>query len=114
MSWKVCVCSDDGVNINQHFGRCQEGFIYLIDNSGKINLLEKRFLGTAAGGESELPQKVERISDCNYVLCAKIGNHAVRLLAREEISALECSDQIVEALQKLFIYVQRMCHGANS
>ena len=113
MSWKICLCTDNNRQINQHFGTCTQCAIYEIEPAGTANLLEQRQLQSTADScshDDSLRQKIASIADCDYVLCEKIGNHALRALAAENITALEYSGEITTDLQKLAIYLKRLHH----
>ena len=109
MSWRICVCTGDGLRINQHFGHCEACAVYCIDESGAFSLLEERQLqavDSSCEHADALRQKAEKIADCQYVLCEKVGNHAVRILAMHGITALEYSGEIEAALPKLANYLR--------
>ena len=76
---KVAVVSSDGKVINQHFGKASRFYIFEVD-SGKIQFLEVRettpLCGSADYGNPEevLGRTISLISDCEALLCSRIGN----------------------------------------
>ena len=74
-------------------------------------MLEQRQLQPMDGSSSHdeiLRQKIAQVADCDYVLCTKIGNHALRALATQNTTALEYNGEIALALPKLATYLQRL------
>lgn len=111
--WKIGICTNDGANINEHFGQCAEVSIYTVKANGETEFTEKRSILPAHDNADELTdhdwrlkQKAELLQDCDYLLCQKIGNRAVRILSGNGVSPLEHDGSIDEALAKLSKYLR--------
>jgi nitrogen fixation protein NifX len=103
---RVAVVSSDGKVINQHFGKASRFLIFEID-SGKIQLMEVResapLCGSAEYGHADdaLSRTISLISDCEAVLCARIGSVAEEVLRENGIKPIEAPYFIHEALKNI-------------
>ena len=88
---KIATPTNDGINISAHFGRCREFLIFEVQN-GQVKLIETRInagchehgSGSSDGGVQQHSHSgfVERLRDCDTVLCGGIGAGAVEPLRR--------------------------------
>lgn len=75
---RVAIVSSDGKVINQHFGKAARFLIFEI-GGGKPQFIEERknipVCGSAETGHADeaLNRTISLISDCEAVLCARIG-----------------------------------------
>lgn len=77
---KIAICSTDGVNVNEHFGRAERFLVYeMID--GKPALIDERPTIPLSVGDPDHPFDPDRfgkvadvIEDCGKVYLAKIGD----------------------------------------
>ena len=108
--YRLAVASTDGKQVDQHFGRCEGFYIYDYDREENLNLVEVRKLPAVCRGEGhgieEMEARARELSDCNYVLVAKIGPVASNTLDRYGISAYELPEPIEDAIYKLLTYVE--------
>jgi len=101
---RVAVVSSDGKVINQHFGKASRFLIFEVD-WGKIQFMEVREItplcGSAEYGHADdaLSRTISLISDCEAVLCARIGSGAEEELRRNGIKPIESPYFIHEALR---------------
>ena len=78
---RIAVVSSDGKVINQHFGKASRFLIFEVD-CDKIRFIEVRettpLCGSADYGHADdaLSRTISLISDCEAVLCARIGSDA--------------------------------------
>lgn len=109
MLFRVAVASSDGKVVNQHFGHAQFFIIFDVKSEADFVFIEERKTNPPCGfGEhdkSTLEEAVDRISDCNYVLCYQIGKGASAILSERGISAYVIGDYISNALYKLWSIV---------
>ncbi len=103
---RVAVVSSDGKVINQHFGKASRFLIFDISD-GKIELIEirenKPLCGSADDGHSDdaISRTISLISDCQAVLCARIGGGAEEALINCGIKPIEAPFFIHDALKRI-------------
>jgi predicted Fe-Mo cluster-binding NifX family protein len=110
---KIATPTNDGINISAHFGRCREFLIFEVQN-GQVKLIETRInagchehgSGSSDGGAQQHSHSgfVERLRDCDTVLCGGIGAGAVEALKAGGIPVVlvdtaGSAEQIVTAFQ---------------
>ena len=110
---KIALPTNDGINISAHFGRCREFLIFEVQN-GQVKLIETRInagchehgSGSSDGGAQQHSHSgfVERLRDCDTVLCGGIGAGAVEALKAGGIPVVlvdtaGSAEQIVTAFQ---------------
>jgi predicted Fe-Mo cluster-binding NifX family protein len=105
MSIKVAVASSDGIVVNQHFGHTEQFIIYDLKDKADFTFLEVRKINPPCSfgthNQNALEEAVEKISDCNYVLCYQIGKGAYEVLKERGIYAFAVGDYIEAALIRL-------------
>ena len=104
----IGIVSSDGKNINEHFGRAKEYFIYEIDNE-LIKFIEKRESPEQAG-IWELVYEV--LKDCKYIFAGAAGVHPVNFFALKGIKVAAGEGDIDKAL-KGFIKRRRIIEKMN-
>ena len=125
MPYKVALTSSDGKRIDQHFGHTESFCIILVDEqTGTWAEEEPRTLpdscGTVCpqGADAGVPESggclgrsderlnavIRLLSDCRYLLTARIGKKPHTLLQRAGIIALESPADVFTALVKLNAY----------
>ncbi len=103
---RVAVVSSDCKVINQHFGKAPRFLIFEVD-CGKIRFIEARktipLCGSAEYGHADdaLNRTISLISDCEAVLCARIGSSAEEELRKNGIKPIESPYFIQEALKNI-------------
>lgn len=137
MSTKVAIASDDGINVNIHFGWAKELLIYRVENDGTYEFIEDRAVpdiretsgekgainkafeesGCGCGnGHSckdnfkhvNVDDLIESFKDCKYILSLKIGRMMDKLLRANGITAFSVDLTIDEALKSIAAYEGRM------
>lgn len=104
---KVAIVSTDGKVINQHFGKASRFFIFDVDDCGKIQFLEVRetipVCGSADYGHADevLSRTISLISDCEALLCSRIGSKPQEELRKKGIKPVEAPYFIDEALENV-------------
>lgn len=123
--YKVAVATSDGKTVDSHFGHVSNFLILEVDEeSGKFEDVEERDVQAACSGgscggaqkESDSPcgghngageasspmdQIAKALSDVDYVLVARIGPHAIRALAKYDVTAYDIVLPIDEAISKI-------------
>ncbi len=106
MSFRVAVASSDGKVVNQHFGHAEQFIIFDVKNGTEYSFIENRKINPPCNfgehNQNTLEEAVDRISDCNYVLCYQIGRGAESILEEKGISAYTIGDYMETALFKLW------------
>ena len=67
----------------------------------------------AAEGASQMDEIAAALSDVDYVLCARIGPHAIRALARKNITAYDIVLPIDEAILKINEFRKKIAERKN-
>lgn len=104
---KVAVVSSDGKVINQHFGKASRFFIFEVNDCGEIQYLEVRetipLCGSADHGHADdvLSRTISLISDCEALLCSRIGSRPQEELRKRGIKPIEAPYFIDEALKNM-------------
>ena len=124
MKYKVAVASSDGKTVDSHFGHAQSFLIFEVDEeSGAYEDVEERDVRAACSGggcggaqkgdspcgghngavegASPMDEIAKVLSDVDYVLVARIGPHAVRALAKYDVTAYDIVLPIDEAIRKI-------------
>jgi hypothetical protein len=117
MSYKIALTSSDGKQADLHFGHTGVFHILQVDEeTGNWEPLEQRFLpgeteaapdeshGCLGHNDERLNSVIALLSDCRYLLTARIGKKPHTLLQRSGITALECQEDLSGALTKLHLY----------
>jgi len=104
MDVKIAVASNDGLTINEHFGRATSFSIFRLHDNGH-ELLEVRVNDPACAGGEHNDNALERsaglISDCRAVVAVQVGPGAIDALIQHRIFALAMEGPIEAALEKL-------------
>lgn len=107
-TYKIAVASKDGEMSDTHFGRAEQFYIFLADRDGNVELSEVRHVSPICKGgyhyKDEMQRGVENLSDCSYVIAAKIGEGAAGVLAQNGIKAFEIPGYIYDAIDRLIEY----------
>ncbi|MDR3122302.1 MAG: hypothetical protein LBU16_00790 [Treponema sp.] len=125
MSYKIALTSSDCSAVDLHFGHTRRFVILQVnENSGTWELLEQRALRSeepqgcppaedSCGGCGQgrqggrLQSVIETLSDCAYILTAKIGTKPQAVLKQAGITALEPPADISRAVSLLNAYHKR-------
>jgi len=103
---RVAVVSKDNKNIDEHFGKAKEFFIYDVEN-GKTSFMENRLTTPLSEGDPKHPFNPERfkkvynvISDCEAVLCIQIGKRPEKELREMGLEPIVYLGTIEDGLKK--------------
>ena len=106
--YRVAVASTDGETVNQHFGKAEKFYIYLVDDAVGYDLVEERTVEAICSNQShlvlEMEEKTKQFADCKYVVVSKIGIGASQHLAAKGITSLELPGVIDDAMVKVWKY----------
>ena len=104
MDVKIAVASNDGVNVDEHFGRARSFQIYRLHDAGH-EFIETREIGPVCSGHAHdddaLSKTAQALSDCRGVVAAQIGAGAIDALIIYRIMAFTLPGSIVEAIDTL-------------
>ena len=110
--YKVAVATNDGVNVNVHFGHAAAFDIYEVDEaSGKYEKVEVR-LKPGEVQHSSMYAAAKNLADLDYVLCEQLGPQAIQSLARFNVRAFDIALPISEAIAKINIYRNKIAERA--
>ena len=124
--YKVAVATNDGVNVNVHFGHAAAFDIYEVDEaSGKYEKVEVRLkpehcdgsCGDGTCGQREVQHSsmyaaAKNLADLDYVLCEQLGPQAIQSLVRFNVRAFDIALPISEAIAKINIYRNKIAERA--
>lgn len=106
--YKVAVASTDGETVNQHYGRSEKFYIYIVDDEEGYDLQEIRAVSAACqDGKhniTDMEKHVKGFSDCKYIVASRIGSGALQSLAAAGLTAMELPGSIDEAILKIWKY----------
>ena len=116
--YKIAVATNDGVNVNVHFGHAAAFDIYEVDDaSGKFEKIEVRVkpehcdgtCGDGTCGQRDMEHlsmltAARNLSDLDYVLCSQIGPQAIQALARFNVRAFDIGLPVADAIAKINLY----------
>lgn len=94
---KIAIASDDGIEINEHFGKTQNFWIYESNEDGGYQFIECRKKNFEEGNDHQVTT-VQLLADVEVVFANKIGPGAEKELRKAEIIALSISGSIDKAL----------------
>ncbi|MDP2726945.1 MAG: nitrogenase cofactor biosynthesis protein NifB [Dehalococcoidia bacterium] len=95
--------------VNEHFGHAKEFLVYEASGSGiklvQVRKIEQYCRGPATCGDEEdlLDQIANMLSDCQHLLCSRIGPEPRRFLEARGIKCVETHNFIHEALADLVL-----------
>ncbi|MDR0858524.1 MAG: hydrogenase [Oscillospiraceae bacterium] len=126
--YKIAVASSDGKNIDLHFGRADQFYIYEVAEDGGFTFAEHRKAATdddsgtggcgadnadcgtcrntSGSGTKEFDTRL--IADCRFVLVRQIGMHALQFLASEGITAFDVEGSPEPNIHKVIAYNTRL------
>ena len=100
---RIAIASADGKTVHQHFGHATHFQIYEV-MAGQAALVTIRENAPSCGPE-ERPAAHQRtldlIADCEAVVVACVGPHALRLMEARGIACFESEDLITNVLAEL-------------
>lgn len=135
MSFNVAVATDNGKDINQHFGKTKQFYIYQVELDGSYEQVSIRNVdidnlndcfsssscknghGCSGGGcnpHDYLSSTIKLIDDCKYLLASKIGKGIENNLKKYDITSFSIELPISEAIQKIVIYENRLNKFKNN
>ncbi len=107
-SYRVAVASKTGEDVDQHFGRASQFYIYEIEEEERMDLLEVRRVAPACGGgthdDEHLKTNVLKLTDCRCLIASRIGPGALRALTQYGIEGYELPGRIDEAMDRMVRY----------
>lgn len=138
MAYKIAVGSSDGTNVDLSFGSALEFYIYEVDGTQYRLLEKREYelpegaapvqadaakdcgdsqgcgsgggCGTGGGcgsGGGAFP-KVQLVSDCRCVICAKVGFNIQKQFEKLAITSFDVDCTVTEALDKITVYFDKI------
>ncbi len=103
---KFAVASKSGINVDLHFGKAEEFYIYSFENE-EVRFIEKRNINKFCSGEDEcgdhdnkIAKIVAAIEDCKVVLAMRIGESPKVKLSDKGIQAVSTFANIETAIHE--------------
>lgn len=100
---KVAFASENGKQVDAHFGRCSSFSIFEVDDQG-YKWLCAREISESAGLESEkIDRRVDAVRDCTLLFLCQIGPSAAAKITRAGIMPLKVEEGtvVVDQLERL-------------
>lgn len=111
MDYLIAISSSDGVMIQQHFGRTESFQIWKVEDNQRYSFVADRLVAPPCRegehDDAQLARAVEALTDCKYVLSAKIGMGAQAALQSRGVTPLEISHFVDYAIEKVMLYDQK-------
>ena len=108
--YRIAVASNDGINVNEHYGRARYFFIYdVIEDEYYKKKKKKELIPACNGGvhdNEHLKRSADYFSDCRYVIASRIGPGATTALGDIGVEGYEFTGDIDEAIDRLVRYKQ--------
>jgi nitrogen fixation protein NifX len=99
---KIAVASNDGITVDEHFGRAKTFRIYEVEDNGASRLLENREIKSLPSVSPEpahgADATVEQLSDVNAVLALQIGPNSQQSLSERGIRSFALKGSLEKAL----------------
>jgi len=98
---KVAVASNDGITIDEHFGRAESFLVYEVAEDGTSRFLERRSVAAAGDGEAaghRSDAAIELLNDVNAVLAVQVGPGSEGALTRRGIRSFALKGPIEKAV----------------
>lgn len=90
---KIAFASKDGVHVNEHFGWCQQFYLYNIDKAGVHEIGTSDASLNHENESDKLAYKIECLGESDIVCVAQIGPNAANLLQNVGIYPLKSSNE---------------------
>jgi predicted Fe-Mo cluster-binding NifX family protein len=110
MKYLVGIATHTGENIDIHFGHCKEFQIIEVTDNESFDAVDVIDAGRACDGtcdHKEIARVGELLKGCKYVLSAKIGPGAAKILRDLGIVALEIEAPVDYAIDRIMAYDRR-------
>ena len=111
MSYRIAAATSNGKIVDTHFGRAEYFTILEVQDDGSFSEIERRDVFHSSDGKCSqdlMNKAAENLSDCSYVLAAKIGPHAIQALEAKKISAFDIAIEIAPAVEKIHVYHKKV------
>ena len=101
MAGRVAIASSDGNNIDLHFAKASNFYIYDLSDSG-YQFIENRKLTSQPQGhnENEFEKILTLLEDCKAILVSQIGKGALGYVSSKGIRVFEAPYPIDRVLEK--------------
>lgn len=103
---RFAVASKSGMTIDSHFGQTNEFYIYDCSQS-EVKFVEKRAVGKYCNGsdcgdkpEKTIEEILEKLHDCDGILCMRIGGEPERILRESGIAVFSLYDHVEDGVRK--------------
>lgn len=96
------VATSDGASVDQHFGRTSRFDVYEVTGYGHARFVETRAVAPLCQGGHDahaLQETARVLSDCAYVLCARIGVGAETAVERQGAEVYQVEGPVDEAIE---------------
>lgn len=110
-TYRVAVASSDGQMVDSHFGHADHFFIFEVsEESGDFVHVETRSANAFCSGGTcgSQDEKTDALDGISYVLCARIGPHALQMLERRGIRAYDIVMPVDDALAKVNVFRKKI------
>lgn len=100
MTQRIAIASSDGKNIDLHFARASQFYIYNVTDA-TYEFVELRKCDTIfKHDEDEFHNAIQKLYDCKAILVSKIGRGALAYVVSNGLRVFEASYPIDSVLEK--------------
>ena len=104
---KIAVCTSNGSDVNLHFGKTENFYIYELDDAGIAQLdirSTEQYCDRYSSHEHEFQQSIlnsifDRIRDCKMLFTVKIGDAPKAALIHKGLGIVECETAVCKLPQ---------------
>ncbi|HEX2927912.1 MAG TPA: NifB/NifX family molybdenum-iron cluster-binding protein [Ruminiclostridium sp.] len=101
MAYRIAVASSDGINIDLHFAKASQFYIYDIRDDGFDFFELRKCDAVHSHSETEFDSTLETLRDCKAVVVSKVGTGALTYLSAKGLRAFEAPYPIEIVLDKM-------------
>jgi nitrogen fixation protein NifX len=101
MTNRIAVATSDGINVDLHFARASQFYIYDIYHD-RFEFIELRKSDAVLShNESEFDKTLEKLADCKAVIVSRVGTGALAYLASRGLRVFEAPYPLEDVLDKM-------------
>lgn len=104
---RVAVASSDGKEVNLHFGKAKNLYIYDIDDED-INFIEERFVDVSDEIKHQGSKVIDAVPDCEVVFVVQYGPKTKIKAKNANLKLVEDEGPIEEVLKRYIAHLKFM------
>ncbi|HEY5584141.1 MAG TPA: NifB/NifX family molybdenum-iron cluster-binding protein [Ruminiclostridium sp.] len=101
MTHRIAIASSDGKNIDLHFAKASQFYIYDVNKDAFEFIELRKCEGIIKHDENEFDKKIEKFYGCMAVFVSQIGRGALAYVSSKGLRVFEAPYPIESVLEKL-------------